>query len=99
MARFYAATGDAIARLDEADGAWRTTLSLTGSGTQCLALDLADPDTVYAVVRAKAGFGEPATRAPPGSTGSCRPRGYSRWRSARPPAPSTQAPSRAPFTE
>src|SRR4029453_13859311 len=51
MARFYAATGDAIARLDEADGAWRTTLSLTGSGTQCLALHPADPAPGYAGVR------------------------------------------------
>ena len=51
MARLYAATGDAIARLDETDGAWQTTLSLTGSGAQCLALDPSDPDTVYAGLR------------------------------------------------
>jgi len=51
MARLYAATGDAIARLDEHDGVWRTTLSLTGSGTQCLALDPSDPDVVYAGLR------------------------------------------------
>jgi photosystem II stability/assembly factor-like uncharacterized protein len=51
MARLYAATGDAIARLDEADGAWRTTLSLTGSGAQCLALDPTDSETVYAGLR------------------------------------------------
>jgi photosystem II stability/assembly factor-like uncharacterized protein len=51
MARLYAATGDAIARLDEDDGAWQTTLSLTGSGAQCLALDPSDPDTVYAGLR------------------------------------------------
>jgi photosystem II stability/assembly factor-like uncharacterized protein len=52
MARLYAATGDAIARLDEAGGAWQTTLSLTGSGAQCLALDPANPDIVYAGLRA-----------------------------------------------
>jgi len=51
MARLYAATGDAIARLDEGDGVWTTTLSLTGSGTQCLALDPSDRDVVYAGLR------------------------------------------------
>jgi len=51
MTRFYAATGDGIARLDEAGGAWDVELSLTGSGAQCLALDPADPDTVYAGLR------------------------------------------------
>ena len=51
MARLYAATGDAIARLDEADGAWQTTISLTESGAQCLALDPTDPDTIYAGLR------------------------------------------------
>jgi photosystem II stability/assembly factor-like uncharacterized protein len=48
VARLYAATGDAIARLDEAGGDWTVELSLRGSGTQCLAVDPADPDTVYA---------------------------------------------------
>src|SRR5215207_8640586 len=51
MARFYAATGDAIGRLDRDDGVWRTTLSLMGSGAQCLALDPYDADTVYAGLR------------------------------------------------
>src|SRR5512133_1420770 len=51
MASLYAATGDAIARLDENGGAWQTTLSLTGSGAQCLALDPSDPDLVYAGLR------------------------------------------------
>jgi photosystem II stability/assembly factor-like uncharacterized protein len=51
MARLYAATGDAIARLEQEDGRWRTTLSLTGSGAQCLALDPADGDVVYAGLR------------------------------------------------
>jgi hypothetical protein len=47
----YAATGDAIARLDQSDGAWAARLSLTGSGAQCLAVDPADPETVYAGLR------------------------------------------------
>jgi photosystem II stability/assembly factor-like uncharacterized protein len=51
MARLYAATGDAIARLDEAGGDWTAGLSLQGSGPQCLAVDPADPDTVYAGLR------------------------------------------------
>src|SRR5436190_19256483 len=51
MARLYAATGDAIARLDEHHGAWQTTLSLIGNGAQCLALDASDPDIVYAGLR------------------------------------------------
>src|SRR6266536_3211827 len=51
MARLYAAAGDAIARLDEAGGGWTAGLSLQGSGAQCLAVDPADPDTVYAGLR------------------------------------------------
>jgi photosystem II stability/assembly factor-like uncharacterized protein len=51
MASLYAATGDAIARLDENDGAWQTTISLPGSGAQCLALDPSDRDIVYAGLR------------------------------------------------
>ena len=51
MARLYAATGDAVARLDGSDGVWRTTISLTGSGAQCLALDPSDADVVYAGLR------------------------------------------------
>ena len=50
-ARLYAATGDGIARLDEAGGAWTVALSLSGSGAQCLALHPADPDTLYAGLR------------------------------------------------
>ena len=49
--RLYAATGDAIATLDAAGGAWTAALSLLGSGAQCLAVDPADPDTVYAGLR------------------------------------------------
>src|SRR4051795_4867428 len=51
MSRLYAATGDAIARLEEADGEWSASLTLTGSGTQCLAVDPADPEVVYAGLR------------------------------------------------
>src|ERR671915_460402 len=47
----YAATGDAIARLDRSDGGWTARLFLTGSGAQCLAVDPADPETVYAGLR------------------------------------------------
>jgi photosystem II stability/assembly factor-like uncharacterized protein len=46
--RLYAATGEGIARLGRAGGAWHVELQLPGSGAQCLAVDPADPDTVYA---------------------------------------------------
>jgi photosystem II stability/assembly factor-like uncharacterized protein len=51
MSRLYAATGEAIARLDEGDGSWAGRLSLAGSGAQCLAADPADGDTVFAGLR------------------------------------------------
>jgi hypothetical protein len=51
MARLYASTGDGIARLDEAGSEWSVEVSLPGSGAQCLAVDPADPDTVYAGLR------------------------------------------------
>jgi photosystem II stability/assembly factor-like uncharacterized protein len=51
MARLYAATGDAIARLDESGNHWTATLSLAGSHAQCLTPDPADADTVYAGLR------------------------------------------------
>lgn len=51
FARLYAATGNEVARLDETDGGWTVGLSLGGSGAQCIALDPADPDTVYAGLR------------------------------------------------
>jgi photosystem II stability/assembly factor-like uncharacterized protein len=50
--RLYAATGDCIARLDEAGGEWAVALSLRGSGAQCLAVDPSDAETVYAGLRA-----------------------------------------------
>jgi photosystem II stability/assembly factor-like uncharacterized protein len=49
--RLYAATGNAIARLEEAEGAWTSEVSLDGSGAQCVAVDPRDPDTVYAGLR------------------------------------------------
>jgi photosystem II stability/assembly factor-like uncharacterized protein len=49
--RLYAATGDAVAKLDEADGGWSVELSLSGSGAQCIAVDPRDPDTVFAGLR------------------------------------------------
>ncbi len=48
MTRLFAATGDAIVRLDEANGDWVAARTLEGSGMQCLAVDAGDPDTVYA---------------------------------------------------
>jgi photosystem II stability/assembly factor-like uncharacterized protein len=47
----YASTGNAIARLDERNGSWTVALSLEGSGAQCLAVDPADADVVYAGLR------------------------------------------------
>jgi len=49
--RLYAATGDAVARLEDRDGAWTVELSLRGSGAQCLAVDPSDPEIVYAGLR------------------------------------------------
>src|SRR5919201_5423182 len=51
MAGFYAATGDAIARLDERRDGWTVELFLPGSGAQCLAGDPHDPDTIYVGLR------------------------------------------------
>jgi hypothetical protein len=51
MLRLYAATGDGISRLDETAGGWRVEGFLRGSGAQCLALDPADADTLYAGLR------------------------------------------------
>jgi photosystem II stability/assembly factor-like uncharacterized protein len=51
MPRLYAATGDAIVRLDELGGEWTSQLFLPGSGAQCLAVDPRDPETLYAGLR------------------------------------------------
>src|SRR5918999_757145 len=52
MARLYAATGDSIARLEQADHSWHVELSLRASGAQCVAVDPDDPETVFAGLRA-----------------------------------------------
>jgi photosystem II stability/assembly factor-like uncharacterized protein len=49
--RLYAATGDAIATLDAANGGWTARIALAGSGAQCLAVDPGDPGIVYAGLR------------------------------------------------
>lgn len=46
--RLFAATGDAVVRLDERDDAWAVERSLDGSGAQCIAVDTRSGDTVYA---------------------------------------------------
>ena len=46
-ARLYAATGESVARLDEAGDTWSVELSLAGGRALCLAADPRDPDTVY----------------------------------------------------
>jgi photosystem II stability/assembly factor-like uncharacterized protein len=51
MPRLYAATGDAVARLDESGDGWTVELSLEGSGAQCIALDPREPETLYAGLR------------------------------------------------
>jgi photosystem II stability/assembly factor-like uncharacterized protein len=51
MARMYATTGDSVVRLDETTNGWRLETFLAGSGAQCLALDPADPETVYVGLR------------------------------------------------
>jgi photosystem II stability/assembly factor-like uncharacterized protein len=51
VARLYAATGDGIIRLEEASETWTVERSLAGSGAQCLAVDPADPEIVYAGLR------------------------------------------------
>lgn len=43
--------GGGVARLDETGGEWTVELFLPGSGAQCLAVDPADGDTVYAGLR------------------------------------------------
>jgi photosystem II stability/assembly factor-like uncharacterized protein len=48
MARLYAATGDGIAALTERAGEWQIERLLREPGAACLAVDPADPDTVYA---------------------------------------------------
>ena len=51
MARLFAATGDAVVRLDESDGGWVATRVLAENGAQCLAVDPQTPDTLFAGLR------------------------------------------------
>jgi photosystem II stability/assembly factor-like uncharacterized protein len=51
MARLYAATGEAAARLDESGDGWRVTALLPGSGAQCIAANPTDADVAYAGLR------------------------------------------------
>ena len=46
--RLYATTGSAVARLDESRDGWSAELSLQESGAQCLTVDPANGDVVYA---------------------------------------------------
>src|ERR671919_1369482 len=46
-ARLYSATGQSVARLDEAGDSWTVELSLVGSRAVCLAVDPQDRDIVY----------------------------------------------------
>ena len=46
--RFFAATGDAIARLICQDGRCDVRMSLEGSGAQCVAVDPHDPGRIFA---------------------------------------------------
>jgi hypothetical protein len=55
MARLYAATADASARLDESREAWMVELCLPGSGALCLAVASHDRDTVNAGLREDGG--------------------------------------------
>ena len=75
--RLYAATGDGIVRVDEMDNGWKAERSLSESGAQCLAVDPADPDVVYAgLVRVVCVAASTAAKA--GSTASCPSRECSR---------------------
>jgi photosystem II stability/assembly factor-like uncharacterized protein len=51
MGCLYAVTGDGIARLDQTGGEWSVELCLVGSSAQCLAVDPADANTLYAGLR------------------------------------------------
>lgn len=51
MARLFAATGDAIVRLEETDRSWVAKRVLEANGAQCLAVHPDAPDTVFAGLR------------------------------------------------
>jgi hypothetical protein len=78
----YAATGDGLARLEEANGAWSVELSLNWTGAQCLAVDPSDPEVV-SPGSAKAEYGGLGTAGVRGSTAGSPSPASSRSRSAR----------------
>jgi photosystem II stability/assembly factor-like uncharacterized protein len=47
VARLFAATGDAIARLEEEPDGWRVSVAREGTGAQCVATDPNNGDVVY----------------------------------------------------
>lgn len=51
MTRLFVATGDSLARVEKQGDEWNVRLSLLGSGTQCLAIDPDDSNTIYAGAR------------------------------------------------
>jgi photosystem II stability/assembly factor-like uncharacterized protein len=51
MARLWATTGDAVARLDDEGDGRRVTLFLEGTKAQCLAADPKDPESVHVGLR------------------------------------------------
>lgn len=51
MTRLIVATGDSLAIVEEQGATWNVRLALLGSGTQCVAIDPDDPNTIYAGAR------------------------------------------------
>ena len=75
--RLYAATGDGIIRMDEGGDGWTLEQLLSKSGAQCLAVDPADPDVVYAGLR-RAVCVAASTAVKAGPTAGCPSRECSR---------------------
>src|SRR5215203_2247591 len=102
MTLLYAATGDAIARLGEADGEWAAALTLRGSGAQCLSTDPADPRRRENVDRLRApGGGGVLARGEPRGRGRLRRNGAERalpQRRWRPDVARAAGTARAPLT-
>src|SRR5437016_3992681 len=48
MSELFVATGDGVARVVPNGDGWAVTMTLSGTGAQCLALDPHAPDTLYA---------------------------------------------------
>ena len=51
MPRLWAATGDAVVRIDDVGPEWVVTRVLDAAGAQCVAADPADADVVYVGLR------------------------------------------------